>query len=166
MSIFKEIYGTRCLGQTDPQCPNFINQKLLPPTKRFCDCASKVAPMERTNWKTVGIAAALVLLGVGGSAYAAYNSTPLSRLFGLLHSGAADEPPAYPSGDPQVSLQIVLDGGGSVPFDHAFQTGDAFRFKLRGPSSDRVYTFYEDRQSHKMMPLAAGPALDPAADTS
>jgi hypothetical protein len=156
MSLFKEVYGTRCLGQTDPQCANFINKKLLPPTKRFCDCASKVAQIERTNWKAVGIALVLGLILVGGGAFAAYLNTPLGRLWD--HTGGPNDPAP-------VSLQIALNGG-AVPIEHTFQSGDEFRFKMRGPSSERIYSFYEDRQSHRITPLATGPTLNPDQDTS
>jgi hypothetical protein len=162
MSVFKEMYGTRCLGQTDPQCVNFINKKILPPTKRFCDCASKVEPLERTNWKTVGAAAVIGLVLVGGGAYAAYSDSPLGALSWIHGPGPAKDDPAVPS----VSLRIQTDAGTSVPIDHPFQSGDQFRFLMRGPSSERVYGFYEDRESHKMTPLAAGPALDPNQDTN
>lgn len=163
MSVFKEVYGTRCLGQTDPQCVNFINKKILPATKRFCDCASKVEQMERTNWKTVGAAAVLGLVLAGGGALAAYSRIP--SLGGLFRLPGSSGPAPHATREALVSLRIETNGGTNVPIEHPFQAGDRFRFIMRGPSSQRVYGFYENRDSHKMTPLASGAALDPDRDT-
>jgi hypothetical protein len=161
MSIFKEVYGTRCVGAQDPQCPNFVNKKLLPPTKRFCDCAGKVEQMERTNWKTVGIAIAIVVLLAGAGGFAAWSNVPS---VGGLFSGnppGDHSPEGAPAKAEGVSLMLQTASGESVPLDHAFQGGDQFRFSLRGPSSLHLYCFYEDRESHRMKPLAFGSTLAP-----
>jgi hypothetical protein len=170
MSIFKETLGTRCLGQADQNCENFKNRKLLPPTKRFCECGSKVEKIEKANWKTIGAAVVLGVVLVGGAGAAARYYV-MNHLPGIpdMPSGPGSTPgkqkPNEPSTQTPVTLRIEADGA-SVPIEHTFRSGDECRFLMRGPSSARVYGFYEDRDSHKMTPLASGKMLDPDQDTN
>lgn len=72
MSLFRKTVSTRCSGEKNPQCPNFINKTPLPAHKRHCpdpNCGSSVIEDTVPNVPAIAALVSALVVSAGGIVY-------------------------------------------------------------------------------------------------